>query len=169
MDMGQELLRAVLSSLIGTLGFALLLHAPRNSWLIGSVIGGVAYGIYWVFMHLGLVESAAIFLGAFCGSLMAQVAARRMKMIATIYITLSILSIVPGLGLYRMMAFLGEGKSIDGIRAGVEAMSGITMIALGIAMGSFLFRALLGKRLKYDKFKTKARIGKKGKATNGGG
>lgn len=146
MGLLEGLIRAILSSFVGTFGFAFLLHVPRKSWFIAGGIGAAAYLIYWVTMRIGLVEPAAVFLGAFFGSLIAQIIARRMKMIATIFVTMSIIPIVPGISLYRMMAFLGEGKSIDGIRAGVEGMAGITMIALGVAMGSFVFRALLGKR-----------------------
>ena len=32
-----------LSSFVGTLGFALLLQAPRRSWLPASAIGAIAY------------------------------------------------------------------------------------------------------------------------------
>ena len=132
-----------LSAFLGTLGFALLLHAPRRAWLPASAIGAVAYTLYWALNAAGLGNSISIFIGAVAGSLMAHCCARQMRMIATIFITLSIVAMVPGLGLYRCMALLAQGQNTAGLRTGVEAMITITMIALGLAVGSFLFRVIM--------------------------
>ena len=50
------LLTALLSSFFGTLGFGVLLKAPRKGLLAASVIGAVGYGIYWVTMYYGASE-----------------------------------------------------------------------------------------------------------------
>ena len=137
--------RIFLSAFVGTLGFALLLHAPRKAWVPASLIGATAYALYWVLdMAAGLSMPLSIFLGALTGSIMAQACARRMRMIATIFITLSIVAMVPGLGLYRCMALLAQGNNAAGLRNGVEAMTTIMMIALGLGVGSFLFRVMVG-------------------------
>ena len=136
--------RMFLSAFLGTLGFALLLHAPRRAWLPASAIGAAAYTIYWVLEQSGMTLPASIFLGALAGSMMAQGCARKMRMIATIFVTLSIVAMVPGLGLYRCMALLAQGENAAGVRTGVEAMTTIVMIALGIGVGNFLFRAIVG-------------------------
>ena len=136
--------RRFFSAFLGTLGFALLLHAPRRAWLPASTIGAAAYTLYWVLDHAGLSMPLSIFIGALAGSLLAQLCARGMRMIATIFITLSIVAMVPGLGLYRCMALLAQGENAAGVRTGVEAMTTILMIALGIAVGSFLFRLIIG-------------------------
>lgn len=135
-----DLLRILLMSFLGTLGFALLLHAPKRAWIPASIIGGVSYTLYIALMELGAPEAAAMFLGALAGSLLAQTCARKMRMIATIFITLSIVSLVPGLGLYRCMEYLGAGKNALGVQAGVSAMTDIMMIALGLGVGSLVFR-----------------------------
>lgn len=136
-----ELLRTYATSFLGTLGFALLLHAPRKAWLPASLIGGVSYTLYILLLQVGCPQTVAMFGGALAGSLLAQVCARRMRMIATIFITLSIVSLVPGLGLYRCMEHLGAGRNALGLQAGVSAMIDIMMIALGLGVGGFVFRA----------------------------
>ena len=135
-----------LAAFLGTMGFALLLHAPKRAWLPVSAIGATAYTLYWVLNQAGISMPASIFIGALAGSMMAQGCARRMRMIATIFITLSIVAMVPGLGLYRCMALLAQGQNAAGVRNGVEAMTTIVMIALGIGVGNFLFRAVMGMR-----------------------
>ena len=66
-----------------------------------------------------------------------------MRMIATIFVTLSIVSLVPGLGLYRCMELIGQGQNALGLQTGAAAMISFIMIALGLAVGSFLFRAIV--------------------------
>ena len=137
-----DLLRTLLASIAATWGFSVLLHAPRRSWLFASLIGGVSFTLYWLLVYLGAPDPASVFASAFAGSLLAQLCARRLRMIATIFVTLSIVPMVPGLGLYRCMALLGQGQSSAGAQTGVSAMVTIMMIALGIGVGSFLFRCV---------------------------
>lgn len=136
----------LITSFVGTLGFALLVHAPVRAWAPAGAIGGASYALYWLLMQWGASEASAIFAGALAGSLLAQWCARRMKMIATIFIMLSIVSLVPGLGLYRFMELLGQSQNAQGLRVGVNAMIDIVMIALGIALGGFIFRVATGLR-----------------------
>ena len=144
MTMALGAAKMFLAAFLGPMGCALRLHAPKRAWLPASAIGAMAYTLYWVLNQAGVSMPASIFIGALAGSLMAQGCARSMRMIATIFITLSIVAMVPGLGLYRCMALLAQGQNAAGVRSGVEAMTTIVMIALGIGVGNFLFRAIVG-------------------------
>ena len=86
-----------LTSFVGTLGFAILLHAPKRAWLPASLIGAMTYTLYWSLKQLSLDEAASMFLAALFGSLLAQFCARKMRMIATIFLLLSVVALVPGL------------------------------------------------------------------------
>ncbi len=130
----------LISSFVGTLGFAIFMHAPKRAWFPASAIGGVAYLLYWELQESGVTEPMAIFIGALLGSILGQYCARRMKMIATIFVLLSMIPLVPGLGLYRCMHFLAQEMYGAGADAGVRAMVDIVMIALGLAVGNFIFR-----------------------------
>ena len=136
----------LVSSFVGTLGFAIFMHAPKRAWFPASLIGGVAYALFWVLYEFGVYSPMAIFLGALLGSLMGQYLARRMQMIASIFVLLSMIPLVPGLGLYRCMHFLAQEMYSAGVDAGVRAMVDIVMIALGIAVGSYVFRLLARPR-----------------------
>ena len=136
----------LISSFIGTLGFAIFMHAPKRAWLPASAIGGVAYLVYWALQEFGVNEPMAIFIGALLGSILGQYLARRMKMIATIFVLLSMIPLVPGLGLYRCMHYLARAMYSAGANAGVRAMVDVVMIALGIAVGSYAFRLIARPR-----------------------
>ena len=89
-------------------------------------------------MQAGMPESAAMFLGALTAAIGTQIAARRFKMIATVFVTIAILPMVPGLGLYRAMSALAQGQLASGGAIAAHTMALIVMIALGIALGSTL-------------------------------
>ena len=128
----------LISSAVGTLGFAIFMHAPKRAWLPA----GVAYLLYWALMQLGLNDPTAIFIGALLGSVLGQYCARRMRMIASIFVLLSMIPLVPGLGLYRCMHYLAQEMYGAGADAGVRAMVDVVMIALGLAVGSYIFRLI---------------------------
>ncbi len=129
---------AFISSYLAGAGFGLLLSAPRKAVIWGGVLGAVGYTAYWLCMQLGMAETAAMFLGALAAAIGTQMAARRFKMIATVFVTIAILPMVPGLGLYRAMSALAQGQLASGGAIAAHTMALIVMIALGIAMGSTL-------------------------------
>ena len=143
LSMLWDLTRIFLGSAVGTWGFGLLLHAPRRSRIAAAALGGLGYALYYLLIQLGATEAVSIFAAACLSSFLAHTCARRMRMIATIFVTLSIVYLVPGLGLYRCMALIGEGKNALGLQTGAAAMISFIMIALGLAVGSFLFRAIV--------------------------
>ena len=136
----------LIASCAATFGFALFMHAPKRAWAPACLIGGIAYTLYWALLQLGLYEPLAMFLGALAGSLLGQYLARRMQMIATIFILLAIIPLVPGLGLYRCMHYLAQEMYSAGADAGVRAMVDVVMISLGIAVGSYMFRMIFRPR-----------------------
>lgn len=127
-----------LSSTFAGMAFGALLYAPRRAYVWGGLLGGVGYTAYWLIWQNGSAETTAIFVGALIASLGAQVAARRLKMIATAFVTTAILPLVPGLGLYRAMRMLAQGQTANGLAHAAHTMALIVMIALGIGLGAAL-------------------------------
>jgi len=143
--LGQGLI-IFLSSSVGTFGFAIFMHAPKRAWLPASVIGGAAYLTYWALLQMNVYEPLSMFIGALLGSLLGQYCARRMRMIATIFLLLGMIPLVPGLGLYRCMHYLAQEMYSAGADAGVRAMVDIVMIAFGLGFGSYIFRVFTPSR-----------------------
>ena len=129
---------AFVSSYLAGAGFGALLFAPRKAINWGGSLGAVGFTIYWLCLQLGISETAGMFLGALAAAIGAQIAARRFKMIATVFVTIAILPMVPGLGLYRAMSALAQGDLSSGGAIAAHTMALILMIALGIALGSTL-------------------------------
>ena len=108
-------LRAVIGAFVGTVGFAMLVHVPKKSWLPSGLIAACVYLLYWSLTQAGLPDPMGIFIGSLFGSLAGQLCARKMKTIGTVFLMSAIVPVVPGLGLYRMMAYLGQGKTSSGV------------------------------------------------------
>lgn len=124
-----------MTSLVAGSGFGALLYAPRKAIVWGGVLGMCGYMTYWLIMQ-GAPETAAMFMGALVASVGAQLAARKLRMIATVFVTIAILPMVPGLGLYRAMRALAQGELASGGAIAAHTMALIVMIALGIAFGA---------------------------------
>ena len=144
----EELLRAVLGAFFGTVGFAMLVHIPKRSWLVSGLIASFSYLVYWAFLRLGLSDPSSIFLGSLFGCLAGQLCARKMKIIGTVFLMSAVVPVVPGLGLYRMMAFLGQNRIADGANMGIHAMITVAMIALGLGAGSLIDRIIHSRSMK---------------------
>ena len=144
----EELLRAILGAFFGTVGFAMLVHTPRRAWLASGLIAAFSYLVYWLLTRFGFSDPSSIFLGSLFGSLAGQFCARKMKIIGTVFLMSAIVPVVPGLGLYRMMAFLGQGQIAEGANMGIRAMITIGMIALGLGAGALLDRIFHSRSLK---------------------
>ena len=140
----SEVLRYMLGSFAGTVGFAWLCRSPKKSWIPSGIIATLVYLIYLLLPMTGLSVYMSVFCGSFFGSLAGHLCARWMKMINTVFLMSAIVPVVPGLGLYRMMAYLGQGQMTRGAGEGIQAMIIIAMTALGLVMGSFLDRLIHG-------------------------
>ncbi len=143
-----EWLRMAAASLLGTFGFGLLAGAPRKAWIPASALGGLTFMLYWGMTEMGVLEPAALFIASLLGSMLGLTCARRLHMIGTIFLMMSIISFVPGLGLYRSMQFLGAGDSAEGADQAVLAMRTIAMIVLGQIAGNLIFRGIHWRRSK---------------------
>lgn len=148
MPLYEQLLRAVFGAFVGTVGFAMLVHVPGRAWFMSGVIASFSYLLYWFMTYLGLADPMSVFIGSLFGSLAGLLCARKMKIIGTVYLMSAVVPVVPGLGLYRMMAALGRQQLAAGAMTGLQAMITIAMIALGLGAGAFVDRVLWSRNAK---------------------
>ena len=135
-----------LTSFVGTLGFAILLHAPKRAWLPASLIGAMTYTLYWSLKQLSLDEAASMFLAALFGSLLAQFCARKMRMIATMTeVFLDNFGNNDWVGGFKDYLsacdeYLSLAEQGHPVR---KPLIKVLPMALGIGVGSFLFKLVV--------------------------
>lgn len=137
-----SLLLTFAAAAAGTFGFAVLLRTPARSWLPSALLGGCGYLLYVLLTEIGLSEPVSMLLSAACSSFAAYRLAVRMQIISTVFLSMSVIPLVPGLGLYRCMSFIGTDRADEAFSSGADAMVMILMIVLGISVGSFVNRLL---------------------------
>lgn len=131
-----------LSSVLGSLGFAMVIRAPKRSWVSSGILGGSIYLLYSLLM-VWCPPGMAMFIACTVAGVVAQLMSRHFRIISTVFLTLSIVPFVPGYTLYRSMAMVGDGQTAAGASAGAEAMIYILMIVLGLSVGDFIYRSVL--------------------------
>jgi uncharacterized membrane protein YjjB (DUF3815 family) len=142
MDMIQ-----VLSSFVGSLGFAIVLKIRGKQLIYAGVGGALTWFVY--LMAYGYLQS--YFWGnlaaAFFVAVYAEIMARVNKAPATIFLTASAVPLIPGANLYKMMFAIVSQDSVTATQNGTTAL----VIALAISLG-FVAVAVINRylnRLKY--------------------
>jgi uncharacterized membrane protein YjjB (DUF3815 family) len=94
----------------GSIGFGMLYNV-RNKNLIAVGIGGaIAWGTYLLLSSFINNETVCYFIVSVAVSLFAEVMARLLKAPTTVFLTPSLIPLVPGASLYYSMTFMFSGK-----------------------------------------------------------
>ena len=138
--MAGEIIQMLVTSFVGSLGFGLMLHAPRRALLPAAGLGAASYLVSYLLLNVvGFSSAMANLIAASTASILSQWAARRMRMIALVFLATALIPLVPGLGLYQCMSQLAAGNNVMALQTGVETMKIILMLALGMGFGTFVF------------------------------
>lgn len=138
--MAGEIIQMLVTSFVGSLGFGLMLHAPRRALLPAAGLGAASYLVSYLLLNVfGFSSAMANLIAASAASILSQWAARRMRMIALVFLATALIPLVPGLGLYQCMSQLAAGDNVMALQTGVETMKIILMLALGMGFGTFVF------------------------------
>ena len=122
------------ASLLGTLGYALLLRVELRLVPTVTLLGVLAFALYELLWRL----TGDLFLSNFAGALLASVAGYLLAILyrapATIFYTPAIIPLVPGGLLYYTMYAAIKASASDFLRYGADAL----LVGLGIASGIIL-------------------------------
>ncbi|NLB91730.1 MAG: threonine/serine exporter [Clostridiales bacterium] len=136
----KEIIRAVGSSFFATLGFGLLMQAPKKALGWGAGIGAIGYVLFWSLSKIAAISQFSMFFASALASILCQVAARKLRMAAIVFNTMAIIPLVPGLAVYQGMSYFTQGLSELGAQTLVKAIIDISMMALGLGIGAFAMR-----------------------------
>ena len=140
----RTIIVAALGAFGGTLGYAYILNAPKNTILPASFIGLAGYMAYVLLGMAGFGTMSAYFLF----SVVCELLARKMRTPATIFLLSALVPLVPGYNFYLAMLALVENRGAAAAQEGMVAVQIVAAIAVGAAVTSVIFRALAqrGKR-----------------------
>lgn len=128
---------------MAALFFSFLFNVPRRSIIVTATIAGIGY-IVFIFINQSFnADLAGYFFGTLVMVILSEIAARILKMATTTFITIAVIPLVPGLGLYRTMQFLVQNKYQEAIQIGVPTILAAGAIAMAIAISTLFVKYFL--------------------------
>ena len=125
--------------------FAPVLNTPKRSVPFAALIGSVGYLIFLLVpLFFAGSKISAYFFATAAMMILSELSAYSLKMPSTIFITVAIVPIVPGGGLYRTMLFMVRGEYSYMQSTGLETFYIICVMAIAIAISSSLSKIILG-------------------------
>lgn len=122
--------------------FALLFRTPGRLIAPASVTAVMGYALsLWAGAELN-AEWAGVFFGALVAALIGEVLAIRLRAPATIFLTVAVIPMVPGAGLYNTMLAMVQGRYADAATAGSNTMLSAGGIALGLSIAASIVYAI---------------------------
>ena len=114
----RTIIVAALGAFGGTLGYAYILNAPKNTILPASFIGLAGYMAYVLLGMAGFGTMSAYFLSTVLVSVVCELLARKMRTPATILLLSALVPLVPGYNFYLAMLALVENRGAAAAREG---------------------------------------------------
>lgn len=137
-----------LFTFIGCVGFCILFNIHGPGGLLCALGGVLAWGVYCAVMELGGTELAAYFWSALSASLYSETMARIRKYPAISYLVVSIFPLIPGAGVYYTMNFAVRGEMSLFASRGMFTAAIAGIMAVGILLGSTVFRMYSDRKSK---------------------
>lgn len=99
---------SVISAFISTIGFSIVFHVQRKHLFICGLVGAIGWLIYLLLNDATHSSVLASFIAALVVTALSYILAKKRKTPITVFLVAGIIPLVPGLGLYRMMAAILE-------------------------------------------------------------
>lgn len=138
----MQIILQFIYSFFATTGFAIYFGAPSNSIIMSGFSGGLAWSLYFIVFNNFGNKIFAVFLGALLVGFLGEILAVKYRKPATVFITPSIVPLVPGAGMYYTMTHLVNREFNKAIATGSEVFFIAAAIALGIIVSTLFSRSI---------------------------
>jgi len=123
------------ASFIASYGFAMLFNSPPKVCAAAAAIGAIInVGRLFLVDQVSLPVQAAVGLAAFAAGLLATLVARRTKFSRVTLSVPAVVIMIPGVPLYRSLAYLNNGQTNDALAALFTVFFTIISIGVGLAV-----------------------------------
>lgn len=134
----------LLSALIGAFGFSLLFNVRGKKLYVASIGGLITFGIYLILSKYNTTDFIPNFFAAMVATGYAELAARKLRTPATIFLMAAIIPMVPGGSLYYTMQYAVMKQWKLFVPQGEKTIIVAAALAAGIMMISSAKRVLDG-------------------------
>ena len=133
---------------LGCVGFSILFNIHGPGAILCTIGGGLSWLVYRVAGELGCSDIVCYFWSALFASVYSETMARVRKYPAISYLVVSIFPLIPGAGVYYTMTYAVLGQMDQFARQGMHTAAIAGIMAVGILLGSTVFRIYSDWKLK---------------------
>ena len=133
---------------LGCVGFSILFNIHGPGVILCTIGGGLSWLVYRVAGELGCGAIVCYFWSALFASVYSETMARVRKYPAISYLVVSIFPLIPGAGVYYTMTYAVLGQMDQFARQGMHTAAIAGIMAVGILLGSTVFRIYSDWKLK---------------------
>ena len=130
----------ILAATVASLGFSLLFNTRGKKLIFSALGGGLSWTLFLLLSYLIKNEAACYFVVAVAGSLYAEIMARLLRSPATVFITISMIPLVPGASLYYTMSHALNGNFESFADKGLATVALAAAIAIGVIVSTVIMR-----------------------------
>ena len=133
---------------LGCVGFSILFNIHGPGVILCTIGGGLSWLVYRVAGELGCGDIVCYFWSALFASVYSETMARVRKYPAISYLVVCIFPLIPGAGVYYTMTYAVLGQMDQFARQGMHTAAIAGIMAVGILLGSTVFRIYSDWKLK---------------------
>lgn len=133
-------LAAGLGCFLAALGFGILFHIRGHNLLLAGLSGAIGGLVYRFVLENGGDEMMAMFLASLLFALYSEAMARIRRSPVTTFIIPGLIPLVPGGGMYEMMAHAVEGNVDLAMETCLRTLAVAGVLVLGLLFASALTR-----------------------------
>lgn len=121
-------------------GFAVIFNIHGPGGLLCALGGALSWAVYLIVLKMGCSDLLAYFWSGLFSSVYSEIMARIRKCPAIAYLVVSIFPMIPGAGVYRTMNHALQREMDAFARTGLHTAAIAGILAVGILLGSTVFR-----------------------------
>ena len=125
----------------------LLYRIPRRLLLPSSLVGVLAWSVYYVAVSKQINIIFANFLASLAIGFAAELLARLLKKPTTVFTVPGFIPLVPGRDAYTAMLYMVKGENLQGVAMAVQTLLIAGSIAFGIFLSSTIYRLVVNYRM----------------------
>ena len=141
----------VIMAIVGSVGFGILFNVRNKNLIAVGVGGGIGWALYLLLFYFIKSETVCYFIVSVSISLYAEIMARVLKAPTTVFLTPSLIPLVPGASLYYTMTSMFSKDFMLFTGKAFATLQLAAALALGVIVSTAVMKfinALLIKRLK---------------------
>ena len=137
-----EIIIQIITATVGSLGFGILFNVRKKRLIAVGLGGGVAWALYLLFDMITGSLGVSYFLVSLLVSLYAEAMARIFKSPTLVFISPSLIPLVPGASLYYTMSHALSQKTELFLGSALTTLTAAAALAIGIIVGAIVAKLL---------------------------